>query len=246
MQAPETVITIDVEWAHPEVLADTVRLLDERNLRATFFCTHESISVPGHERALHPNFRRNGSSHSPELSNGFNGSNVHFYSAVMSRARTFCPEAVGVRAHSLIYDSDLLRIYRATGLQYDSSYFLPLANNLQPVWKGGGMVELPFYYMDHWDLKEQATGFKLASLRLDEPGLKVVGFHPNLVYNNAASEEQYLQSKAHYHDPEWLLKTRYPGRGTRVLFLELLDWCAGRPSPAVLAEVNARWRSRNR
>ena len=80
----------------------------------------------------------------------------------MSKARTFCPEAVGVRAHSLFYDSDLLRIYRATGLQYDSSYFLPLANNLQPVWKGEGMVELPFYYMDHWDLKEQATGFKLA------------------------------------------------------------------------------------
>jgi hypothetical protein len=58
----DVVISIDVEWAHPEVQADVVRLLAERNLRATFFCTHAGISVPGHERALHPNFRRRGNS----------------------------------------------------------------------------------------------------------------------------------------------------------------------------------------
>ena len=53
-------ITIDVEWACREVLAEIVRLLNERGLRATFFCTHADIDVPGHERAIHPNFRRNG------------------------------------------------------------------------------------------------------------------------------------------------------------------------------------------
>lgn len=45
MDNSETVISIDVEWAHPEVLADVVRLLDEREIRATFFCTHEGIRL---------------------------------------------------------------------------------------------------------------------------------------------------------------------------------------------------------
>src|SRR5262249_20324069 len=36
----EIYLTIDVEWACEEVLADTLRLLDERGVRATFFCTH--------------------------------------------------------------------------------------------------------------------------------------------------------------------------------------------------------------
>ncbi len=54
----QVAVTIDVEWAHPEVLDDILRLIAERNLRATCFCTHAGIVMPRHERALHPNFRR--------------------------------------------------------------------------------------------------------------------------------------------------------------------------------------------
>src|ERR1700685_2467539 len=53
-------LSVDVEWAHDEVLADLVGLLDARGLKATFFCTHAGVSVAGHERALHPNFLRDG------------------------------------------------------------------------------------------------------------------------------------------------------------------------------------------
>ena len=45
---PEIYITIDVEWACREAVTDTLRLLDDRGLRATFFCTHAGIEVPGH------------------------------------------------------------------------------------------------------------------------------------------------------------------------------------------------------
>jgi len=34
-------------WAHPEMLDDILRLLAERNLCATFFCTHAGIAVSG-------------------------------------------------------------------------------------------------------------------------------------------------------------------------------------------------------
>ena len=149
----------------------------------------------------------------------------------MSRARAFCPEAVGVRAHSLFQDSELLPVYSAAGLEYDSSCFLPLVAGLAPFWRGDSVLELPVYYMDHWDLRERETGFELAALRLDEPGLKILGFHPNLVYLNVATERQYEDAKERYHDPDWLQRRRHPGQGVRTLFLELLDWLANGPAP---------------
>ena len=237
----DIVITIDVEWAPPEVLADVVDLLDERGVRATFFCTHEGIDVTGHERALHPNFRR--SRNPSALQVDPDASDFEFYSAILSGCCSFCPEAVGVRAHSLISDSQLFEVYGDAGLQYDSSYMLPLAPRLEPVWKGDGILELPIYYMDHWDLREQATRFRLNSLVLDQPGLKIFDFHPNLIFMNAASEKDYLEMKPHFHDPDWIRRNRRAGTGTRDLFIELLDDVASNAGSITLRDINERWRS---
>jgi hypothetical protein len=240
----EVVLTIDVEWAHPLVLADVVDLIEERGLRATFFCTHEGIELPGHERALHPNYRRAGNSlTSPVPQAALGDGDGAFYRFILSKTQAFCPEAVGVRAHSLFFDSKLLPLYEEAGLQYQSDVFLPLAAGLEPVWRGGGMLELPLYYMDYWDLWARATSLELEALRLDTPGLKVIGFHPNLVYLNASTVDQYIDSKSYYHDPDRLRKMRRPGRGIRTLFLEVLDRLADRPAVPVLAEVNAQWRA---
>ena len=58
---PRTIcFTVDVEWAADEVLADLRGLFDQHGVRATFFVTHAGVKVPGHERGLHPNFRRDG------------------------------------------------------------------------------------------------------------------------------------------------------------------------------------------
>ena len=43
-------LTVDVEWAHSDVLADIVRLFDEHEVKATFFCTH--VVIPGQERGF--------------------------------------------------------------------------------------------------------------------------------------------------------------------------------------------------
>jgi hypothetical protein len=245
MDNSETVISIDVEWAHPEVLADVVRLLDEREIRATFFCTHQGIKVPGHERALHPNFRRSRNSPLSSISTETLAADSPFYRFVVSATRAFCPEAVGVRAHSLFFDTDLLTIYRDAGLEYDSSSMLPLAPDLAPVWRGSGILELPAYYMDHWDLREQATGLDLTALRLGRRGLKVLVFHPNLIYLNATTESDYEDSRPRYDDPEWLLAHRNSGNGVRAMFVKLLDWLTQRESPPVLSDLNERWRTAN-
>ena len=237
-------ISIDVEWAHPEVLADAVRMLDERGILATFFCTHDGIDVGGHERALHPNFRRSGNT--MVEADAATMDDRAFYAFIVSATRTFCPEAVGVRSHSLLTDSNLLPIYRDAGLEYDSSYMLPLAPGLAPAWRGSGILEIPIYYMDHWDLSERATGFGLSGLRLEQPGLKVLTFHPNLIFLNAASERDATGSKAHYNDPDWLLAHRHTGRGVRSLFIEVLDDVARAKSTCpVLSDINVEWRAAN-
>ena len=236
----DVVITVDVEWAHPEILADVVELLDERGLRATFFCTHEGISVPGHERALHPNFRRTRNPSAREVDP--EATDRDFYAAILSRCNEFVPEAVGVRAHSLISDSELLQVYGYAGLQYDSSCMLPLARGLEPVWRGDGILEIPIFYMDHWDMREQVTRFSLDALDLNAPGLKVFDFHPNLISMNAAHETDYVEMRPHFHDAEWIRANRRAGRGTRTMFIELLDAIDARTPSLTLSDINARWR----
>jgi hypothetical protein len=223
------VITIDVEWAHPVVLKDLVDLLDQRKLKATFFCTHPGIEVPGHERALHPNFRRNGEVYREVVADPENSSDEAIYRGIVERTLSFAPEALGVRPHSLFYCSELVPIYRAAGLAYHSSVVLPLQAGLSAYRRERGLWEFPLFYMDHLDLMEGWTGFELGALGLERPGLKVFDFHPNMVYLNAGCESDYEKARSIYHQPEALLGRRRRGAGVRSLFLELLDFLAERP-----------------
>jgi hypothetical protein len=243
-------LSVDEEWANPEVLADLRGMFDERGLRATFFCTQPVVSVPGHERALHPNFRRTGDT--VRKFRGTDGSppeawtDGQVYAHVVETTRAVCPEAKGVRGHSLFYDSELLSLYRTAGLEYDSSCCLPLMEGLQPVQKEYDILEFPVYYIDHFDLKAQRTGFKLEGLRLDRPGLKIFDFHPNIVFINASDDADYQSCRPFYHDYERLLKFRRSGRGARTLLLELLDEIVRHRLPtATLGELNQDWRSGN-
>jgi hypothetical protein len=236
---PEVVLSIDVEWACPEVIADVVGLLNERNLRATFFCTHAGIEVPGHERAIHPNFQRLGNTQvafPPDLDD-----DLEFYRANVCAVKRFCPEGIGARSHRRHTSALVEQAFTESGIQYDSTNLLPLTAGLAPAWINPRLVSLPIYYMDHWDLINDATGFDLRALRLEEPGLKILDFHPNLIYMNARSLQQYEENRVRYHDPEGLKNARYPGRGVRTLFLELLDALAA-ASSRTLAEVNLAWR----
>ncbi len=166
------------------------------------------------------------------------------YRHVLRTTLNFAPEAKGVRSHSLFYNSLIIPLYREFGLEYDSSYQLPLTPGLQPVWKEYDVLELPIYFADHFELKTGATGFDIGRLHLERPGLKVINLHPNMLYLNAVSDRQYMASKAFYHDPERLFEARFSGRGIRAMVLDLLKDVAAKSLPtATLGEINQRWRS---
>src|SRR5579863_954947 len=117
MKEPLIALSVDVEWAHPAVLADLVRELDLRNLQATFFCTHAGIEVPGHERGLHPNFGRDGDAMRRLRQRCGDAAYLEMkdqavLEEIVREAREFAPEATGIRSHRLFSSSEALPIYR--------------------------------------------------------------------------------------------------------------------------------------
>lgn len=218
-------ITIDTEWAHPAVLGDLLDLLDEHGVAATLFCTGP-VDARGHEVAIHPNFRRGGDAVRSLLADPANeeaaSDDGMVYRAVLSTMRDLFPEAVGTRSHSLIHDSALLPELASAGFRYDSSIMIPL-RSVEPFPREHGIWEIPIYYMDHVDLMMQATGFRADTLGLEQPGLKVFDFHPNMVFIDASTQAQYERSKSSYHDPQGLLAHRGDRRGVRTLLVDLLE-----------------------
>ncbi len=248
---PRTIcLTVDVEWAHDAVLADVRRLFDERGLPATFFCTHSAIDVGTHERGLHPNYRRNGDQlkrlHAERGEAAATLDEAQIYRHVLAMTKAFAPEAKGVRSHSLFYDSSLMPLYREFGLEYDSSYQIPLVEGLRPFWKEYDVLELPIYFTDHFELKTGACGFDTSRLRIDQPGLKVINLHPNMLFLNCADDAHYQACKPYYHDVERLLGARRSKRGIRDFVSDLLDEIVRRNiATEALATVNAQWRAQH-
>lgn len=236
--------TFDVEWASDEVIADTRALLDEHEIAGTFFATHAGIAVPGHERAIHPNFRRDGDTHRA-FGEGSGATDMDIYRHVVRTTLDYAPEAKGARSHSLLFDSMLLPVYKECAIEYDATYRLELVPHLRPFTKQYGILEIPTYYADFYDIVSAKTGFLLENMLLDQPGLKVVDFHPNLVYANCSTLGEYERMKSCYNDPERLKASRSSSNGARSLLIDLLQYVrANKVTTMTLAEVNEQWRVR--
>jgi hypothetical protein len=82
-----------------------------------------------------------------------------------SSVLAFAPEAKGLRAHSLYYDSavlPLLPLYRRLGVEYDCSYQMPLLGGLRPFRKHHEIVKILTCYGGHFDVMTGATGISWA------------------------------------------------------------------------------------
>ena len=213
-------LTIDVDWAPEEVIAEAVAALDARGARATFFATHDSpllrtLAEGGpHEVGVHPNFEGAADGGLPELMRLF-------------------PQAVTGRSHRLHVSSEVLNVYRAHGLRFESNVFLPGHPHLRPVARFADLISVPFYWSDdkHLDLDRP---FELAAVGLDEPGLKVLNFHPVHVFLNSETPAHYERAKPVYHDPSALRAAR-GAHGIADLFAAVLDHVG--PRARTIAEV---------
>lgn len=218
MLAATLCLTIDIDWAHDEVIADTLTLIAEAGVAATWFVTHATPvladirATPGQELGLHPNFN--------PLLDGTPGSAKD----KLLQLHDIVPEAVCVRSHSLVRSSRLSVMFRELGMTHESNYFLPpsAGHNVRPWTDFTGILQVPIRWEDDVRLLDPTIGEPLAHLGKLTP--LTVDFHPIHVFLNTSSIADYEHSRPAAHDPAVLREQRRePGTGgSRDRFLNLL------------------------
>ena len=221
----KTFVTFDLDWACDSVLADTIDLVEDADVAATWFVTHDTSLLarlranPKFELGVHPNFNwlLQGDSR--------NGANAR---EVLQRLMTLVPEAKSVRSHSMTQSSQLLQLFAEAGLTHDVNHFIPasLGVDFAPWTLWNGMTRVPYFWEDDVYCICQAAG-------IPEPtagsaavhggrGLKVFDIHPIHVFLNTEHLDRYERTRSLHQNPTELIKHRYEGYGTRNRLMELL------------------------
>ena len=223
-------LTFDIDWAHDEVLSDTVDLVEKAGACATWFVTHKTPILDRlkankkFELGIHPNFNF--------LLKGECEASVSAEEVVKNSLK-IVPSAKAVRSHSMTQSSILLDIFDKFHLKYDVNHFVPhhLGIKLKP-WKlWNGLTRVPYCWEDdihilyeNLDYSEFQSPVDIA-LDASSQGLKVFDFHPIHVFLNTESLERYEATRSIHQYPEELIKHRYNGYGTRNRLIELLELC---------------------
>ena len=205
-------LTFDTDWVDEEILKVLADRLIDLNLKATFFVT-------GNYKCLnHKLFEVN-----PHVN--FNGTYDHYRTEFL-KIKKFTPAALAVRNHSLYFHERLRPVLKDLKVKYSSNVFLPLVNDLKPIYIGKDLYELPIYFLDYWYLETFATkaNFKLSALNLKQNGLKVFDFHPIHLALNTPGIKFYNLNKKYYKNPTKIFEKKFKGEGIANLFDSLLNY----------------------
>lgn len=219
-------VEIDVDWAAEAVIEDTIGLLEEYQVPATFYATHKSgvlsniQNTDQFEIGVHPNF--------VPLLRGDNSSGRDF-KEVMGRLMEMYPDAKSCKAHSLVDSSVLLQHYSEIGITHDNTYFIdyPGIDTLKPWRLWNNIVRVPLYWEDDYAcVTPYPQNFN--TLMAASQGVKVFGFHPVHVFLNLESLDRWAAVKGNHSNVDYLLENRFEGEGTRTRFLSLLKFLSAR------------------
>jgi hypothetical protein len=227
-------LTIDIDWAHDQVLSDMIDLLDLGNINVTWFVTHDTPLLDrlrenkNYELGIHPNFNW-------LLSGDFrNGSNVN---EVIEPLKHIVPEAQCVRSHSLTTSKRLTNLFSEFGLTHEANNFIPASCGLElrPWYNSGGMINVPYCWED-----SEFCNFRVKNLEepditatVHQSALKVFDFHPIHVFLNTELINRYERTRNLHLNPDALIKHRYSGYGARSQLLKLIDLIHGHTEPFV-------------
>lgn len=212
-------LTFDIDWAHDEILKDTIDLIENAGIAATWFVTHDTPVLtrlrenPAFELGIHPNFNF--------LLQG-DTRNGHNAKHIVQRIKKIVPEAKSVRSHSVTTGGVIMSAFAEVGLSHESNDNVPEHSNisLKP-WLGSyGMVKVPYCWADkHSWMSEQSSEF---SSILNRIRLGVFDFHPIHIFLNTESMNRYEHTRPLHHKPKELIKHRFEGYGTRNRLQDLL------------------------
>jgi len=209
--------TVDIDWVPEEIIADTLQLFEQYEVKCTFFATHNSPLLQQCNRRLfeigiHPNFN-------PLLAGDFSRTTDQILDELIG----FYPEAKGIRSHSLFQNGYLFLAFQRRGLLYESNMFLPYHPHLKPFLNWHQMVTIPFNWEDdmHWYF---GYTFDQLHFTLNPDQLQVFNFHPIHIYLNTCNQAYYEKCKYAYQHPEELSKlVNQDSAGVRDALIYLLE-----------------------
>ncbi|PYC29552.1 hypothetical protein DMO17_02330 [Aquipseudomonas alcaligenes] len=216
-------LTFDIDWAHDEVLADCIDLVEQADVPATWFVTHETPLLarlranPKFELGIHPNFNFL-----------FNLQTQAGSSAeeVLERTMALVPDATAVRSHHMTQSSTLLSLFRSKGLTHDCNHFIPMTAGitLKPWLLWNDMLRVPYSWEDDiMCIYGQRQSLPDIGELLGRDGLMVFDFHPIHVYLNTENLQRYERTRSLHCQPGELIQERFSGSGARQWLLELLE-----------------------
>jgi len=216
-------LTFDIDWAHDEILQDTVNLIEEVSAPATWFVTHatpvldEIRALQCQELGVHPNFN-------PLLDGVSN--NGHNAEEIVKSLLDIVPEAKSIRSHSMTQSSRLLDLFQTFGLTHEVNHFIPhqAGIELKPWLLWNQLCKVPYFWEDDVHVIYDSIGItqsEPAVLANATKGLRVFDFHPIHIFLNTESLDRYERTRPFHNNPKELIKHRYQGYGTRKRFIEL-------------------------
>lgn len=211
-------LTIDIDWAHDDILQDTIQIIEKAGVSATWFVTHDTQLLGSlransrFELGIHPNFNF--------LLQGDDrlGRTAE---EVMDKILEVVLEAKSVRSHSMTQSSRLLDLFKEKGLTHDCNHFIPEQTKIPIIpWKHwNGLTRVCHYWEDDAAcMYEQNTQVE-ELVRRD--GLKVFDFHPIHIFLNTESMDRYERTRHLHQKPTELIKHRYEGEGTQTKLQKL-------------------------
>jgi hypothetical protein len=238
-------LTFDVDWAPDFAIDFVARQLVNRQVRATWFVTHNSPAIERLRRypelfelGIHPNFLP-GSTHGASASE------------VLDHCMRLVPDAFSMRTHCLFQSTPLLcEVLTQTPIRVDASLYLPHARGLSAneyQWRGETLLRVPHFWEDDFEIERASPCWSLEPLLADNDGLKVFDFHPIHTFLNSSSMDAYQQLKqsaAKLSDvaEDQAAALAQTGAGAQTLFLELTQHLSQSGESMRMRDLHEQWR----
>jgi hypothetical protein len=182
-------VTFDIDWAPDWSVRQTLEIVEQAGVSATYFVTHDSptiaeIRAAGHELGIHPNFQHGSTQGSDPV-------------AIVGKLLELVPEARTLRTHGLIQGSLLLRdVLRAfPQIAYDMTLLTyRFEHSGWFNWRLGGadVRRINYVWEDDFAFEDEAQDWQRYEAI---SSVDVLDFHPIHVSLNSRTNERYEQVK---------------------------------------------------
>ena len=199
------VLTFDVDWCGDEVLYNTLDIIENADISATFFMTHETPIIhkmrnnKNIELGIHPNFCK--------LLAGESSSDGSNYMDIFQRILRFIPEARSFRSHALTVNSHILLACDKLGITHESNLYIPkyLSAAIKPhKYIDSKLIRVPFFWEDDIHCMELsnglAAGWDVHDWLMCDTDPRVFNFHPIHVFLNTEDMSRYEAARAFFND----------------------------------------------